>query len=88
MKKYLTRDGVLRLTKLSQSTMYRLRSEGKFPTPFRVGRKLVRWDSEDILGWMADQERYERFKQKNKSNQSLESLTFRIMDLLKRELAQ
>lgn len=47
----LRRQEVERLTGLSRSAIYRLKAEGKFPTPLQVGPNAVRWLTSEIVAW-------------------------------------
>jgi len=42
---------VRRLVGLSHSSIYRLVSEGRFPVPFKISARAVRWRFADILEW-------------------------------------
>ena len=37
---------------ISTSTIYKLLSEGILPAPIRIGAKVVRWKSEDVMAWV------------------------------------
>ena len=38
---------------LKRSSIYRYVSEGKFPSPIKVGERSVRWKLADVLAWRA-----------------------------------
>ena len=48
----LHRDEVLEMSTLSESTIYRLMSAGKFPRPIRIGPRAVRWRLSAILHYL------------------------------------
>jgi|KBSSwiStaDraftv2_1062776.scaffolds.fasta_scaffold591164_2 prophage regulatory protein len=50
--KYLRRVEVEALTGLSRSSIYRLRAEGKFIPPHRLGKNAVRWNRAELLEWI------------------------------------
>ena len=37
---------------ISTSTIYKLLSEGRLPEPIRIGTKVIRWRSEDVMAWV------------------------------------
>ncbi len=43
---------VEKITGMSRSSIYRLKREGKFPLPVRVGPSAVRWRASDITAWL------------------------------------
>ena len=48
----LRRKEVLRLTSLSQSSLYRLINESRFPLPVRISPRCVAWRSEEVEDWI------------------------------------
>ena len=42
---------VLEVTGLGRSTLYRMMSEGTFPSPVRLGRRAVAWKSAPVEEW-------------------------------------
>jgi len=44
---------VMRETALCRSSIYAAISEGRFPSPVRIGRRAVAWRKEDIEAWKA-----------------------------------
>ena len=48
----LTRPEVETRTGLSCSSIYRLMSEGEFPTPIKIGQRAVRWRSNDLEAYL------------------------------------
>ena len=48
----LRRREVERITGLSRSSIYRLKQDGDFPRPVRVGPSAVRWKESDIAAWL------------------------------------
>ena len=55
----LTRQEVQDKCRISCSTIYRLRSEGRFPLPVRVGDRAVRWKESEIDTYLANRPRAE-----------------------------
>ena len=55
--RFLTRQEVQALTKLSRSTIYRLMRAGEFPEPIRIARRSVRWHVSEIENYLAQQPR-------------------------------
>jgi len=51
-KKLLRVKDVLDITLISNSTMYELMKENKFPKPIRIGRRAVAWLESDIQKWI------------------------------------
>jgi prophage regulatory protein len=45
---------VIRLTGLSRSSIYRLESQGRFPSRVRLGDRATAWRSEAVDEWIAD----------------------------------
>lgn len=43
---------VARLTSLSRSTIYELRSQKEFPEPVKLSARRVAWRPADIQGWL------------------------------------
>ena len=43
---------VCRVTGLSRSTIERLRSKGKFPTPLLLGGRAIGWPDSAIYDWL------------------------------------
>ena len=52
VKKLLRAKDVLAITLISNSTMYELIKENKFPKPIRIGRRAVAWLESDIQEWI------------------------------------
>ena len=48
----MTRPEVEAVVGLSCSAIYRLMSEGLFPRPIRIGKRAVRWRSDDVLAYL------------------------------------
>lgn len=44
---------VMRETALCRSSIYAAISEGRFPSPVRIGKRAVAWREEDIDAWKA-----------------------------------
>jgi prophage regulatory protein len=43
---------VIRVTRLSRATIYRLISSGEFPKQIPLGDKSVAWLESEVYGWM------------------------------------
>ena len=50
----LRRHELEKKLQISRSSIYAMISEGKFPTPIKVGRRAVGWRSSDIEKWLED----------------------------------
>ena len=48
----IRRRDVLHLTSLSQSSLYRLMKESRFPRPVRISPRCVAWKSEEVEDWI------------------------------------
>jgi prophage regulatory protein len=48
---YLRIAGVMGVTGLGRSTIYRLMAEEQFPPPLRLTRRLVAWRRTDVEHW-------------------------------------
>lgn len=48
---FLRMAGVVRLTGLGRSTIYRLVAEDKFPAPVRLAKRAVAWRRVDLERW-------------------------------------
>ena len=48
---FLRLPGVVRMTGLSRSTLYRLVANKQFPRPVRLGPRAVAWRRTDIEAW-------------------------------------
>ncbi|WP_257800895.1 AlpA family transcriptional regulator [Aquincola sp. J276] len=46
--------GVMRLTGLGRSTIYRLMAEDDFPTPVRLAKRAVAWRRVDLEQWSSE----------------------------------
>lgn len=44
---------VVRITALSQVTIYRYVAKGTFPAPFKIGIKSVAWKESQVRDWLA-----------------------------------
>jgi prophage regulatory protein len=54
---YRLRD-VLHISSLSRSTVYRRISEGRFPSPVRLGGRASAWPSAALQTWIDDPDGY------------------------------
>lgn len=48
---FLRITGVVRLTGLGRSTIYRLMAEDKFPSPVRLAKRAIAWRRADLERW-------------------------------------
>ena len=48
---FLRIGGVVRLTGLGRSTIYRLMAEEQFPPPVRLAKRVVAWRRTDLERW-------------------------------------
>ena len=48
---------VIRLIRLSRTTLWRLERNGTFPTRIRLGANSVGWLEEEVLAWIDDRPR-------------------------------
>ena len=55
--KLLTRQEVQSRCRISRSTIYRLKKQGRFPTPIRVGDRAVRWKESEIDEYIGNRPR-------------------------------
>lgn len=53
-EKHLKLPSVIDVTGLSQSTIYRMMSDGAFPRPVALGKRRVAWPESVISKWLAD----------------------------------
>ena len=53
----LRRTEVEEIVGLSRSSIYRLKKEGLFPEPIRIGLRAVRWWLSDIQKWLSTRPR-------------------------------
>lgn len=51
---FLRIAGVMRMTGLGRSTIYRLMAEDKFPSPVRLAKRAVAWRRMDLEQWSAE----------------------------------
>ncbi len=56
----LSRAEVTARTGLPRSTLYRLMTNGEFPTNVRLGPRVVRWSLDEVEAWLATRPRFER----------------------------
>lgn len=50
--RFMTRAEVERRVGLGRSAIYAMMRDGRFPEPFRLGPKCVRWSAAEITTWM------------------------------------
>ena len=55
-QKFLKVDEVMEMTKLSQSSIYRLEQQGQFPQRVKLSERAVAWREEDVRNWMDSRE--------------------------------
>lgn len=66
--KLLTLSEVCELVGLSHTSIHRLRVEGDFPVPVRLGRATIRWRRGEVEKWLASRPRAtDRVKRKTAS---------------------
>lgn len=53
----LRRPDVLRVTGLSQASLYRLMGENQFPKPIKVTDNTVGWKQSEVVDWINDRPR-------------------------------
>ena len=51
--RFLRRGAVQELTGLKTSTLYAMISEGQFPKPIKIGKRLVAWPEDQVAAWQA-----------------------------------
>jgi prophage regulatory protein len=51
---FLRMAGVMHMTGLGRSTIYRLMAEHKFPSPVRLAKRAVAWRRADLEQWSAE----------------------------------
>ena len=51
MANFVRIAGVVRLTGLGRSTIYRLMAEEQFPPPVRLAKRVVAWRRADLERW-------------------------------------
>ena len=54
LDKHLRLPAVINATGLSRSTIYAMMSEGKFPRPVALGKRLVAWPESAIAKWLSE----------------------------------
>ncbi|MGE5384959.1 MAG: helix-turn-helix transcriptional regulator [Betaproteobacteria bacterium] len=52
-KRALRKPAVLERTGLSNSSLYRLIQQGKFPAPYKLSERLSAWNEAEIDDWLA-----------------------------------
>jgi len=50
--KIIKLDSVKELTKLSESTIYRLMSQGKFPKQFKLAKRACAWIEQEVVDYL------------------------------------
>jgi prophage regulatory protein len=53
---FLKIDEVMEMTKLSQSSIYRLEQQGHFPQRVKLSERAVAWKAAEIRSWMDSRE--------------------------------
>lgn len=53
-KKFLRLCEVLDICGLSRSSCYSMMKSGQFPGNLKISARSVRWDSDEVYGWVAD----------------------------------
>lgn len=65
----LTMDEVLSITHISRSLLYLMMSENRFPRPFNIGKRKVRWSEEHVKQWLDSREQQDSDETKRLWNQ-------------------
>ena len=53
----MDRPAVEKLVSLKRSAIYAAMSAGRFPRPFQLGQRCVRWRESEIAAWMESRPR-------------------------------
>ena len=51
IEQLFTEEDVLRINRLSKSTLIRLMKAGEFPQPIRISTRSRRWRRSDVVTW-------------------------------------
>ena len=51
IEQLFTEEDVLRINRLSKSTLIRLMKAGEFPQPIRISARSRRWRRSDVVTW-------------------------------------
>ncbi len=54
MPKLLKIKEVIKLTRLSKTTIYQMAKDGQFPKPMKLGKRSSGWFEHEIEQWMQD----------------------------------
>ena len=52
-------DEVMHRAGIARATIYRMMKDGRFPRPYKIGAKSVRWRDCDVSDWIDAQKRCE-----------------------------
>lgn len=53
---YLRCAAVMKMTGLTERTLYRYMSDGRFPRSFKLGPKTSGWKESEVKAWLASRE--------------------------------
>lgn len=48
----IRRDELLQIVQLSDSTIYQMEKQGKFPKRFTLTQRCVVWDYDEVIAWL------------------------------------
>ncbi|MCD4512794.1 AlpA family phage regulatory protein [Brucella pseudogrignonensis] len=54
VERHLRLPAVVEITGLSRSTIYYMMSDGKFPRPINLGKRIVAWPESVIATWLLE----------------------------------
>ncbi len=43
--------------KLGRTTIWKMYNEGRFPKPYKIGKNVIAWRSDEVTAWMEARER-------------------------------
>lgn len=53
-ERFIKLDEVMRRVGLGKSMVYRLISEGRFPSPYKISPFASRWSEKEIVAWISE----------------------------------
>lgn len=57
VKRTIRRDELLKMVPLSDSTIYHMEKDGRFPKRFALTPRCVVWDYDDIVAWLDERKK-------------------------------
>ena len=57
VKRTIRRDELLKMVPLSDTTIYLMEKDGKFPRRFALTQRCVVWDYDDIVAWLDERKK-------------------------------